>query len=37
MSLQELLLFGGVRACIRNYVFLNIDIFVGGSLNRVCV
>lgn len=39
MSLQELLLFGGVRACcIRHYVFLNsIDVFIGSSLNRFCV
>lgn len=38
MSLQELLLFGGLRACIRNYVFLNsIDVFIGSGLNRFCV
>ena len=30
MCLQEVLLSGGLRACIKNYVFLNsIDVFIG--------
>lgn len=38
MALPELLLFGGVRACVRGYGFLNsIDVFIGNSCNRFCV